>query len=981
MQPNRSLTDHTFPVGTPTFLMTDIEGSTRVWDASPKAAKVALQRHDDILQREIERNEGRIVESGREGDSVLAVFGQASDAIACALDMQRELRRATWPEGIEMKVRIAIHTGEAELYSGHYVGASLYRCARLMGTAHGGQILVSGATREIVADTLPDESSLRDLGEHHLPDLMRPENVYQLMHPDVAADFPPLKVSEPKRSNLVSQLTAFVGRDSELNGLTKAVDQARLVTLLGPGGVGKTRLAMEFAAKSPERWADGAWLIDLAPLDDPGRLAEAVATSLHLRPAGDPRVQVESWLRDKHLLLLLDNCEHLIGPCAEFCSTTLERCPKVNIVATSREALGIAGEARMPIGPMSESDALDLFDQRARLIRPSFTLTKKNHDVVSHICRRLDHLPLALELVAARLGMFTEPEILEQLDDRFTLLSSSRSSDRRHQTLEATIDWSYRLLTESEAVLFRRLSVFRDGCTLESAQAICTDDLVPDAFKALVGLVDKSMVSVEQVDDLDTRYRLLESQGAYAEQRLSESGELSVVCERHHQYFKSELISRSQALVGPRPAQRWLSADARTNNVVTAKDLQWKQGEVENFWAALQWARHNTDDLGLEMAYWVTEAYEGDSGRKRAWLTDLIENAPDQGSITSWALGAAGDLAWRQNDAEGAVRLGKRRYERVIKSGEVLQQIQTLTMLGNAEQDLGHLQAAEEAHTQAIHLLEGSDRVRQIALVKNNLGCLRLSQGRFTEARSILEEAVVLIRSTSDIGLASGIIESWASAQLACGDNAAAELSWRKSIAISRGATDFDNVICCIGGLVASAASRGDYIRASQLAGAHARLANEYSYFEKEFWSDRRVAWEKVCAMKLGARYEQAWSHGRRFDLQGAIDFALDQQLLPAPFTGEGDPETAVDAGPLSRREREVAILVAAGLTNREIAERLFIAERSAEGHVERIRNKLGVRSRTEVATWAVEHGLTTPPKKETGTQVGSLPTHRGQPS
>src|ERR1700686_1824849 len=198
---------------------------------------------------------------------------------------------------------------------------------------------------------------------------------------------------------------------------------------------------------------------------------------------------------------------------------------------------------------------------------------------------------------------------------------------------------------------------------------------------------------------------------------------------------------------------------------------------------------------------------------------------------------------------------------------------------------------------------------------------------------------------------------------------------------MSRGAADHDNVICCIGGLVAAAASRGDFIRASQLAGAHARLANEYSYFEKEFWSDRRVAWEKECARKLGARYEQAWSHGRRFDLQSAIDFALDEQPVPDPFTGESDPETAVDAGPLSRRQREVATLVAAGLTNREIAERLFIAERSAEGQVERIRNKLGVRSRTEVATWAVEHGLMTPPKKERGTRVRSLPTRRGQPT
>ena len=295
------------PVGTVTFLMTDIEGSTRAWNSSPHDAKLALERHDRIVLEHVEKNQGHIVESGREGDSILAVFRQATDALTCALNAQRSLQQESWPAGADMKVRIALHTGEAELRSDHYVGAPLYRCSRLLAVAHGGQVLISGATEQLVADSLPDRVSLRDLGQHGLRDIPRPEHIYQLLHPDLAAQFPPLRSIGAERTNLPEPLTTFVGREAELAGLAKLMDQARIVTVIGPGGIGKSRLVIELARRMAGRWADGIWWVDLSPIDDSEQVPGAVAAAMHLGGIGRALEVVNSWLANKRALLVLDS--------------------------------------------------------------------------------------------------------------------------------------------------------------------------------------------------------------------------------------------------------------------------------------------------------------------------------------------------------------------------------------------------------------------------------------------------------------------------------------------------------------------------------------------------------------------------------------------------------------------------------------------------------------------------------------------------
>ena len=929
------------PVGTLTFLMTDIEGSTKAWDASPSSAKRAIERHDRIVLEQVEKNQGQIVESGREGDSVLAVFRQATDAVSCAVDSQRSLQREEWPAGIDLRVCVAVHTGEAELRSGHYIGAPLYRCARLMSTAYGGQILVSGATAELVADNLPTATSLRDLGQHRLRDLSRPEHVYQVDHPDLHRDFPPLKSLEPEPWNLPQQLTSFVGRQQELAQLRELLNSVRLLTLTGPGGIGKSRLAIEVARTSADSSPDGTWWVDLTPIDDPSHVAGTVATALHLNSVGPASEGVTSWLSNKQGLILLDNCEHLVSGCRAFCEAVLRGCPGIRIVATSRIALGVSGESRWPVSALTNADALSLFEQRGQLVVPSFKVTDLNREEIAQICRRLDDLPLAIELAASRLGMMTERQISARLADSFQVLSTSRSNDPRHLTMTATIDWSYQLLTESEATLFRRLSVFRGGFTLDSAQTICRDRLIPDVLDTLSGLVEKSMILVERLSDGDIRYRLLESQAEYAEAKLDISNESDDVRRRHYEYFLAEMISRSWTLAGP-----------RGGIVPTKSEETWKVRELANSWAAMRWARHHVSDLGLQLATEVlssqTSLHQGDLSQARAWLSTLLEESPAQGLVRLGAMAIAAWLAREEGDYAAALIHARAAETLARSSSEIQHLVLALLEAGNALDHLGQLNSAQSKYKEALRLAKGTGNARLLADIRISLGDLALSQGRYEFARQTLAETIASLSSIGDILWMAGALETMANAELGCGDHADAERTWQESLSMSRETGDYANVATCFGGLSRAATAREDHSRAVRLAAAHTRLAGELSYSDPPFWLRELDRSLKMSRSSLGQRMsDEAWNQGLAMERDRAMDYALEKRH-----------EEAIDSGPLSRREVEVARLVAGGMTNREIAEKLFISERTAEGHLERIRNKLGVRSRTEVATWAVERGL-----------------------
>jgi len=467
------------PVGTVTFLFTDMEGSTRAWEAHPKETHVALQCHDEIVTKAIEANRGTIILERGEGDSIFAVFERASDAVAAACDLQSALSKQKWPPEVPLRVRVAIHTGET---GADYRGPHINRAARIRAIGHGEQILVSGVTAGIVRGTLPDGASLIDLGQHRLRDVSDMEHVFQLAHPDLRENFPPLKSLSNFRQNLPVQLTSFIGRRRERKEVGALIGDHRVVTLIGSGGSGKTRLAIQIGADGLEQFPDGVRFVDLAPLNDASLVVDAIASAVGIKLEQGISV-IDALVRaltGTKTLIIIDNCEHVTKACAHAVSGLLRAGESVRVLATSREPLGLAGEMtwRVPslslpddatrIEEIGESEAVQLFVDRASAARPGFNLTSAIAQAITDICRTLEGLPLAIELAAARAKVLAPQQIRDRLSDRFRLLTGGLG---RHQTLRSTIDWSYDLLSEKERALFRRLCVFAGGFDLPAVQA------------------------------------------------------------------------------------------------------------------------------------------------------------------------------------------------------------------------------------------------------------------------------------------------------------------------------------------------------------------------------------------------------------------------------------------------------------------------------------------------------------------------------
>jgi predicted ATPase/class 3 adenylate cyclase len=544
------------PAGTVTFLLTDIEGSTRLWEANSEAMSMAVASSYALLEESIGSHGGvRPVEQG-EGDSVVAAFARASDALAAALDAQAALHAAGWPTAEPLRVRIALHTAEAQMRDeGNYFGQAVNRCARLRAIAHGGQTLLSRATHDLVVDRLPDSVELVDLGVHRLRDLGRPEQVFAAVRADVPATLEPLRSLDWLPNNLPDQLTSFVGRQHELDEVRDALAATRLLTLTGAGGCGKTRLALQAAADTLERWPDGAWWVELAPLAAGELIGSALAGALGaLEVPGRSALEAAvDHLAGRRSLVVLDNCEHVLESAAGVVEALLRGCPEVTVLATSRAPLGVGGEAdwRVPslslpadkapetVGAVTQSDAVRLFIERAAKVRPNFAVTNANAPAVARICHDLDGIPLALELAAARVRVLSPDQIAAGLGDRFRLLTGGRRSAMpRHQTLRASVDWSHELLSDEERLLFRRLAVFVGGWTLDAVEQVCAGDgLDPYAIlDLLTSLVDKSLVLADQ-GHLAVRYRMLETVREYALDLLRESGEHDALRERHREFF------------------------------------------------------------------------------------------------------------------------------------------------------------------------------------------------------------------------------------------------------------------------------------------------------------------------------------------------------------------------------------------------------------------------------------------------------------
>ncbi len=553
------------PTGTVTFVFTDIEGSTERWERNRPSMERAVRRHDDIVRSAFVSHRGHVFKTI--GDAFCAAFGRPEDAVNATLAAQREL--ALDDETSGLRVRAAVHTGTADERNGDYFGAAVNRVARLLAIGHGGQVLVSSATTDLVLGDLPPEASLRDLGEHRLRDLARPERVYQLVAPGLALDFPPLRSLDSLPNNLPHVLTPFVGLDSEIAEITALIRKHRLVTLIGSGGIGKTRASLQVAASMLEGSGDGVWFVELAPLSSGDYVVPAVAQALRiaLPGEGDPAKNLVRALQAKRALLVFDNCEQVVEAAARLIAAILRGCPGVKIVASSRQALKIAGEATFRVPSLSFPNAassqhlgaieaerfaaIGLFVERARAADNRFQLTDENAPVVADICRRLDGIPLAIELAASRVKLLSPRQLSKLLDERFRVLTGgSRDVLPRHQTLRALFDWSHDLLDQRERALFRRLGIFMNGFAMEGALAVGRgDDLDEvDVFDVLASLVDKSLVQAEPKGD-SLRYGLLESTRAYALEKLEEAGEAESAAQRHLYYLRSyfaELHARAE---------------------------------------------------------------------------------------------------------------------------------------------------------------------------------------------------------------------------------------------------------------------------------------------------------------------------------------------------------------------------------------------------------------------------------------------------
>jgi predicted ATPase/class 3 adenylate cyclase/DNA-binding NarL/FixJ family response regulator len=528
------------PTGTVTLLLADVEGSTRLWETQPEEMTAAFAGLDRTLARVVDAHHGvRPIEQG-EGDSFVIAFGRASDAVACALELQRAPLDP-------IRLRIGLNTGEVQLRDeSNYIGPTINRTGRLRDLAHGGQTVLSNTTSDLVEERLPADAWLTDLGAHPIRDLPRPERVMQLCHPEIRNEFPPLRTSKTARShNLPAQLTSFVGRRAEIDEIRRSIDDNRLVTLTGAGGAGKTRLAIEVASQlSTEDFDVGVCFVELAPISDRDLVPVATLRAFGLRdePVRSSVDTVTQFIGDRQVLIVLDNCEHVLDAVAELATALLSACPRLTLLTTSREPIGSAGEVIYRVPSLSlDGEAIELFADRARRARPELSLTDENASAIAEICHRLDGVPLAIELAAARVRALSLEEILDGLHDRFRLLTGgSRGAVRRQQTLRASVDWSHALLTEPERVLFRRLAVFMGGLDIAAAQAVAGGGDIErhQVIDLMALLVDKSLVTAEHTNG-PTRYGLLETMRQYALEKLGESGDADVVRTRHRDHYSA----------------------------------------------------------------------------------------------------------------------------------------------------------------------------------------------------------------------------------------------------------------------------------------------------------------------------------------------------------------------------------------------------------------------------------------------------------
>jgi predicted ATPase/class 3 adenylate cyclase len=878
------------PGGNVTFLFTDIERSSQLWETHPQAMGRALAQHDSLMRTTFDAHNGFVFKTV--GDAFCVAFGNAVDAVSAAIAAQRELITVAWEDIGPLRVRMAIHSGEAEQRDGDYFGQTLNRTARVLSTGHGGQTLLSLVTAERVREMLPAEMSLRDLGERRLKDLSKPERIFQVLARDLPSEFPPLRSLEVLPNNLPAQVTTFIGRAREMAEAKRLLGTTRLLTLTGPGGTGKTRLSLQVAAEVLDRFPHGVWLIELATFSDPLLVPEAIANAVGIREehGRQPLDTLVEALRPRHLLLVLDNCEHLIGACAQSAATLLRRCPDVRILASSREALNIEGETIQPVPPLgtaefgwgetdldveqlAELEAIQLFVERAAAVKPGFALTPQNASLIAEICWRLDGIPLAIELAAARVKVLPLDQILKRLDDRFRLLSGgSRTALPRQQTLSALIDWSYDLLTEPERILLRRLSVFVAGRTLEMAEDVCAGDGLDrnDIFDLLASLVEKSLLMVEIGPNDETRYTMLESVWDYSEGKLGQHQETARYRQKHLDYFMRMAEEVEPRLFGKEQKDRLDKLSAEHFNLNVA--LRFSVEHRETIASGLRLAAALT-------RYWEVRSYLSEGYDHFQALLSKTNSSIEPVTRAKAEVGA-GRLSWCQDRDADALK----HYHEALVVFQKLGMTEYVgfveALLGFAERNHGNHIAAREHFERAMVIGEGQNSYRIKAMAINGLASLAADGGDFAAAREAKERSLVPARASGDQWIVALIAGSLGKICVGQGDYAAARQYARECLVTGRDLGNKWVIPHCLEILAEVCSKENNPERAVQLYGAASSLREaqglRFSVTER---APYQVALDHLRGQLSPDVFDAKWNEGLGMNFQTAVSFAVEAEV------------------------------------------------------------------------------------------------------
>jgi predicted ATPase/class 3 adenylate cyclase/DNA-binding CsgD family transcriptional regulator len=1084
------------PTGTVTLLFTDIEGSTRLLQQVGERYASVLETCQHLLRATFQQWHGYEVDT--QGDAFFVAFARATDAVSVSVAAQHALSAYPWPDGVSVRVRMGMHTGEPELASEGYVGLDVHRAARIMSAAHGGQMLLSQTTRELVEQDLPAGVSLRDLGEHRLKDLQRPSHLYQLVIADLPADFPPLKTLESRPNNLPVQFTPLIGREQEVVAVQHLLqrEDVRLVTLSGPGGIGKTRLGLQVTSELSESFADGVFFVDLAPLHNPSLVLSTIAQILGIQEAVGQSLleRLVEGLRQKQLLLLLDNFEQVLSAAVQV-ADLLSACPSLKVLVTSRETLHVRAEYEFAVPPLALPDptylpelaefshyaAVALFLQRAQAVKSDFQVTAANARAIAEICVRLDGLPLALELAAARVKLFPPEGLLARLDQRLQVLTGgARDAPARQQSLRNTIAWSYDLLHTEEQRLFRRFSVFVGGCALQAIEALCAAlDKSTGAEWVLDGvasLIDKSLMQQTEQGGQEPRLMMLETIREYGLQVLAASGEMEKTRHAHAPYYLALAEEAEPELAGPRQAM-WLKRLEREHDNLRAA-MQWlleQEGseqsremalrlgaallrfwEVRGHWSEgwnfLEWARARSKGVAVpaQVKAFMAAAYlldhlENDTDRAQALYEESLALYRELGDTAGIArallqLGeiterrgnfavassrieealvlfrAVEDMqgtAWALNDLAGILSQ-KGQYSRAISlneeslalfraGGDIQGTGWALTSLAGILSQQGEYSRATSLSEESLALfrevgdMEGiiwslfgladvlylsqDDPARVHTLLEEGLALSRevghklgiaralsllsevfLQQGNAVKARLLLEESLPLFREGGDQWAIVESLSLLGRVEAREGNPTAARTLYEESLALAR-EIGIKNIAFCLEGLAGVVATQGELAWAAKLWGTAEALREAISAPIPPV--DRAENERTVGAARshLGEKaFAAAWAEGRTMAPEQALaaQGLTTQPALNAAEEASISPKKSGATYPdgLTSREVEVLRLVASGLSNTQVSERLVISPRTVDTHLTSIYSKIGVSSRSAATRYAMEHHL-----------------------